>query len=262
MLEFYVARHKRWKNRARTKKRRRQLNTVPDSSPREWGPRYITNVSRSSRRRIVVPTERYHRYLNSHLGEDVGAVYSKLSHMKMYRGSGRHEIKKWFADDMQRERHYRRDEHNRLELVPTPEERPLPQLEGHIVSRDGWLMARVHVWYPYWYSGKVQVTGIGEEYSKQSTPYLYYTGWWGLYVETYEVYKYELVVDSEGRPCFTKEEYEIKKLARDSRYTRSLGVRTIPVGGPLLRESVRTESRYEWKMVPDWEIKLCGSRHR
>jgi hypothetical protein len=257
MLEFYVSRHKRWKDRARTKRRRRQINTVPDCGQREeWGPRYITNVSRSSRRLMVIPISRYQRYLNSNLGKDVGDVYSELSRVRMYRGNGRHDIKRWFSNDLQWGQEYRRGEDNCLELAPAPKEKPIRQLEGRIVNRDGWLMARVYVWCPYSYSGKVIVTGIEDLYGKQSTPYLHGKGWWGLYVEEYPEYKYELVTDSKGRPLFTKEEYQIK--VTDTHYHASITYRTIPAGGPLLRETMCMVTRYDWKMVPDWEVRLCN----
>ncbi len=71
------------------------------------------------------------------------------------------------------------------------------------------------------------------------TGYLYRVGWHGYYTKTEEVYKQELLLDAQARPLFTKQEYEI--------HTKGGEKRVIPIGGPLLRETMTTTTRSEWK---------------
>lgn len=250
MLEFYVAVHKRWKSRAPTKRRRVLLNTLSNEGEPEWGCKYIYNVKSESRARESISA--YRRYLSRQVGRDAGEVYSDLSHRRIYRHrQHRHLLREAFLDEMQGGRgwrEYRRGLDGRIEIIPKNTYIYLPlQLRAHDTGFSGKYLAKYLVWYPSHKSTRI-VIGKGDP---PITGYLWAgIGWYGYYTEDVKVYKQELVLDSKGRPLFTKEQYEVH--APDGR------PRVIPAGGPLLREVVTTKQVSEWKPIKDYELSAYG----
>lgn len=260
MLEFYSQGHKRWKDRATTKRRRALLNrlmvedaewagpymkTITRGQP-PWNARYIRSIRRACRR-CRVSTAPFDRYLSRQVGKWFADVYSDLSHRPIYR-QHRYLLKEAFMREMQWEDEYRRDLNEFIELVPKNTHMYFPlELRAHDTGFEGKYLAKYLVWYPSHKSTRIVI----DKGDPPITRYLWSgSGWYGYYIEYVAVYKQELVLDSKGRPLFTKEQYEVH--APDGR------PRIIPVGGPLLREVVTTKQVSEWKPIKDYELSAYG----
>ena len=100
--------------------------------------------------------------------------------------------------------------------------------------------AEVYIWYPYNYRSLITT-------DDNSIPCvsLDKCGWYGYYRGTTNEYSHELVLDK-GRPVFTKQQYTI--------HTREGTKRVIPVGGPLLIETLIEVTTSKWVRVPDTEV--------
>lgn len=251
-MEFYVAMHKRWKSMVPTKRRRVLLNSLCNEGEPEWGCRYINNVKSQCRVRESISA--YRRYLSKQVGKDAGEVYSDLSHRRIYRH--RHHkylLKEAFLDEMQGGwREYRRGLDGCIEIIPKNSQIYLPlQLRAHDTGFSGKFLAKYLVWYPSHKSTRM-VIDKGEP---PITGYLWAgMGWYGYYTEVVQVYRQELVLDSKGRPLFTKVSYVIH--GPDGR------PRVIPAGGPLLRETVTTRQVSEWRPIRDYELSAYGHRRK
>lgn len=260
MLEFYSRGRKRWKDRATTKRRRALLNrlTVGDA---EWTGPYMKNITRGqppwnggyirSIRRAWSwcrgSTAAFDRYLSRQVGKWFADVYSDLSHRPIYRQE-RYLLKEAFMRGMQYEWDYSRDWNELIELVPknTHISSPL-QLRAYDTGFDGKWFAKYLVWYPSHKTTSIVI----DKGDPPITGYLWGgRGWYGYYTRTEKVYSQKLVLDRQGRPLFTKQEYEVHTKYGDR-------VRVIPIGGPLLRETVTTTSKSEWKHLGnEWDMRV------
>jgi hypothetical protein len=243
MLEFYIQNRKRWKDRSLNKRRRALLNGMSTEGEATWSGLYIPALRREWDRDTVSP---YRRYLSRQVGKYAPDVYSDLSHRPIYR-QNRYLLKEAFMREMQYEWDYRRDWKEFIEEVPKTYVKRFPMhLRAYDTGFEGKWFAKYLVWYPYHNVGRV-VIDKGEP---PITGYLYTVGWYGYYTRTEDVYTQELLLDSKGRPLFTKQEYDI--------HTKDGRRRVIPVGGPLLRETVTTTTRSEWKYLGngwDWNMR-------
>ena len=264
MLEFYIQNRKRWKDRSLNKRRRALLNGMSSEGEPLWAGPYITAVrgERWYRKNKLSP---FKRYLSRQVGKYAPNVYSDLSHRLIYR-QDRYLLKEAFMREMQWEGEYRRDWNEidgtppwfisdgpRMELIKavpniylTYLQRPPLELRAYDTGFEGRWFAKYLVWYPY-HRGKNVVIDQGVP---PITGYLYRIGWHGYYTKTEEVYGQELLLDKQARPLFTKQEYEI--------HTKDGGRRVIPIRGPLLRETMTTITKSEWKYLGDgwdWDMR-------
>jgi hypothetical protein len=245
MLEFYIQNCKRWKDRSLNKRRRALLNGMSSEGEPLWPGPYITAIRSNKwyRRGKLSP---FNRYLSRQVGKYAPDVYSDLSHRPIHR-QDRYLLKEAFMREMQWESEYCRDWYEFIEAVPNAYvQKPPLQLRAYNTGFDGKWFAKYLVWYPY-RTGKNVVIDKG---APPITGYLYRVEWYGYYTRTEEVYKQELLLDKQARPLFTKQEYEI--------HTKDGGKRVIPVGGPLLRETVTTITRSEWKHLGNgwnWDMR-------
>ena len=250
MLEFYIQNRKRWKNRSLNKRRRALLNSMSTEGEPLWAGPYISALRREWNRDTVSP---YRRYLSRQVGKWFADVYSDLSHRPIYR-QDRYLLKEAFMREMQSEDDYRRDWNEFIEEVPKTYVKRFPMyLRAYDTGFEGKWFAKYLVWYPYHNVGRVVI----DKGDPPITGYLYTVGWYGYYTRTEKVYKQELVVNKEGSPIFTKQEYEI--------HTKDGGRRVIPVGGPLLRETITTTTRSEWKCLGDgwdWGMRAYAGSER
>lgn len=248
MLEFYIQNPKRWRDRSLNKRRRVLLNDMSSEGEPLWPGPYITALRSDEwyKRDNLSP---FRRYLSRQVGKYAPDVYSDLSHRPIYR-QDRYLLKEAFMREMQRGSEYHRDWNEFIEAVPntylTCTQRPPLELRAYDTGFEGKWFAKYLVWYPY-HRGRNVVIDQG---APPITGYLYRVGWHGYYTKTEEVYKQELLLDAQTRPLFTKQEYEI--------HTKDGGKKVIPVGGPILRETVTTITRSEWKHLGDswdWDMR-------
>lgn len=273
MLDYYKPRHKRWKDRSLTKRIRRLLNTVveDDELPslddthlvgkynahdinvllaREWWEDPL----------LLYYTRDYHnRYLDKHLGMDAGEVHSKLSKVKLYRNGSKYKprLQDWFLYELQYRWLYYRDSNNLLQKrVHKPyKARELPT----------WVNPKDNIWSHL----------IPREVKWDPST----SKWLGIYHITAHEYSYDIVTDGKGRPLFTKEEYQIHKYKRviprstilpnlpSSIRWHGYGLtqdplRTIPVGGPLLKETMKVITYTEVKEIPSDVISVLKRMYR
>ncbi|WOL31519.1 hypothetical protein [Microcoleus phage My-WqHQDG] len=243
MLEFYIQSRKRWKNRSLNKRRRALLNGMSSEGEPLWDGPYIAAIRGDEwyRRDKLSP---FKRYLRRQVGKYAPDVYSDLSHCPIYRQS-KYLLKEAFMREMQWEWEYRRDWDEFIETVPPLNtNKPPLELRAYDTGFEGKWFAKYLVWYPY-RRGKNVVIDKG---APPITGYLCGVGWYGYYTKTEKVYEQELLLDAQARPLFTKQEYEI--------HTKGGEKRVIPVGGPLLRETMTTTTRSEWKYMGDsWDMR-------
>lgn len=253
MLEFYIQNRKRWKNRSLNKRRRVLLNSLSAEGEPLWAGPYVAAIKNDGWARGRIYS--YQRYLSRQVGRWFADVYSDLSYRPIYRQQ-RYLLKEAFMREMQRESEYRRDGGGRIESVHNTycPQRPPLELKAYDTGFEGKWFAKYLIWYPYARRGRHVVIDKGKP---PITGYLYQVGWHGYYTRTEKVYKQELVLDEQDRPLFTKQEYEI--------HTKYGDKRVIPVGGPLLRETVTTITRSEWKYLGDgwdWDMRTYAGSER
>jgi hypothetical protein len=245
MLEFYIQNRKRWKDRSLNKRRRALLNGMYAEGEPLWAGPYIAAIRNEGwARSRVYP---YQRYLSRQVGKWFADVYSDLSHRPIYR-QNRYLLKEAFMREMQWEDEYRRDWNEFIEEVPKNTQKYLPlQLRAYDTGFSGKYLAKYLIWYPSHKSTHIVI----DKGHPPITGYLWDgRGWYGYYMEEVKVYRQELLLDSKGRPLFTKEEYSI--------HTPDGRPRIIPIGGPLLREIVTTRQECKWQPIKDYELRAYG----